>query len=149
MYEYEINENTLFLLPMDENRTMVYEKERSFLVLNKAIKIISDSALFYGSSLDGRKISSSKMLGSSYKVPIVISENDEIIVFPTSSYRYNLSTWICFNNVYGYHKDGNQTLVSFAGNKEYKINVSYNIFDNQFLRSVKLLLIYRNRKKKW
>ena len=80
MEEYEINSNTLALISKND-KTKVYEKNRTFLVNQTANEIIENSCSFFGSSLSGRQKGTASLIGVTYKCPIIIEESKSIIFF--------------------------------------------------------------------
>ena len=99
MKEYEINSSTLAILPLDENRSMVYEEQEEYIIEKSANSIIKENCQFYGSSYQGRCIGTKKLTGIKTKFPIIIEESRNIIFFPTNSIRNNQSIWISLNNI--------------------------------------------------
>ena len=72
MNTYEINEDTLALVPTISDNVRVYEKESSFDLNSSCSEIIDNSCMYYGSTYEGRRIGSMHMLGASYKLPIIV-----------------------------------------------------------------------------
>ena len=73
--EYEINSATQAIIPLDEDKAMVYEEEGEYIVDKPANQIINYNCNFYGSSYDGRLIGTKEILGVSSKAPIIIEES--------------------------------------------------------------------------
>ncbi len=145
MINYEINANTLALISMND-KTKVYEKDRSFIVNKNANKIIEDSCSFFGSSLSGRKKGTENMIGVRYKSPIIIEESRNIIFFPTCSPKMDDCSWIGLNNIdYYYSKLNNLVMIRFNTGQEIPIKASYGVIDNQILRSTRLESVLRGR----
>lgn len=144
---YIINYDTLVLVPYDNNKVLVYEVDDEFLVNMNVYSIIKNSCLFFGSSLEGRKEGTKALLNCEIKVPIIIEDSKNLIVFPTSSYRSNNNVWISYHNLLKYSKYGPQvTLLSFKNNRNIEVNVKYSIIDNQIIRCIKLDTIVTKRK---
>lgn len=146
MDNYEINEETIALMPLDEKNTQVYEVDNCFLVNKEANKIIEDSCEYFGSSYEGRKKGTTKLTGITHKVPIIVEESKNIIFFPIASPRLKDCAWISLNHIDSYKKDDIYSSVNFKNNKNLLLNVSYGSFDNQVLRATKLDSMFRNRK---
>lgn len=146
--KYIINSETLMLLPYENNSTLVYELDKSFVVSERTFSIIKNSCLFFGSSFDGRREGTKSLLNCKIKVPIIIEESKEMLFFPTNSYRCVDNIWVSFNNLLKYTKfDKVHTVLHFKNNNEIKIKVSYNIVDNQIIRCIKLDSMFNRRKK--
>ena len=144
---YIVNFETLLLIPVDDNKTKVFEVDEEFIVGKKINDIIEDSCLFFGSSYEGRRDGTKALLNCGIKVPIIIEDSRNLILFPTLSFKNKNNIWIVYNNVLDYRKyDLDNTLFMFKNNNDIKVNVRYNIVDNQMVRCLKLDAIIRKRK---
>ena len=136
---YEINRNTLLIVPIEHRRSKVYEYGREFIVNRSSLNIIKDSCLAYGSSYIGRKESCNYLLGIDMKTPIVIDEGSSIIFFPTSSCIRDSSIWVSYQNLIKYFKyDNNVTTLYFYRHFNINVDCKYNGIDRQFIRCIKL-----------
>ena len=146
--EYEINEDTLALLPNSKFETTVLEKTRVLKVKDDATSIMKNSCEYFGSSLSGRQRGTTALIGVTHKVPVIVEESRELIFFPTNSPRLGVCSWLSFNNIKNYRKDENGfgTIIEFKSGKEVNIPLSYGSLDNQILRSAKLNLMLKDRK---
>ena len=97
MNEYEINELTMAVIPINYNQTLIKEYDNEYVIDKTAYEIMEDSCEYYGSSYKGRLSAAKKMLNSSYKIPIVIEESENIIFFPTKSSLLSDCCWINYN----------------------------------------------------
>ncbi len=143
---YEINSKTCALVPNDNMSAQIIEENNNYNVLNSVQDILNYSCCYYGSSFKGRQSASKSILGSKYKLPIIIEETREIVFFPTSSYENNNCIWISLKNISNYQKSGNRVMVIFKNNTSITLNISYESFENQVLRATKLLLVLKSRK---
>ena len=142
MREYIINKNTLVIIPLDDKSSRVIEVKKEFIVYKSVLNIIKKSCIFYGSSYNGRVSGSKYMLNKSSKIPVIISEINNLIVFPTKSPRNEKCCWFLLSNIKYYNKINiNQTIIKFSCGKSMKIGVSYRIIDNQVLQSSRLKYI--------
>ena len=146
MEQYEINSKTIALIPIEENTSKVIEEDNSFIVKMKTMEIIKRSCEYFGSTYLGRHIGTKKLTGISYKSPIIIEESKNIIYFPTSSPRQNECIWISLRHILNYKENNGKSIVFFENGENIEIDVSYNSFDNQYLRATKLESILRKRK---
>ena len=144
--EYEINNETLALIPITATTTKVVELENDFVIKKSAIEIVSDSCNYFGSSLEGRLKGSKNILGSIYKVPIIIEESNNIIFFPTMSPQLRKNSWISHNNILKCEKKHNKTIIYFKNSKKIELNIPYLSISNQIVRSTLLKSISKNRK---
>ena len=94
MKKYKINDNTLALIPLNKHKTVAYEDHNYYIIDDKVSSVLNENCEYYGSSVSGRLKGSYSLMGFSYKTPIVVSEQDNMIFFPTSSPRLNDCSWI-------------------------------------------------------
>ena len=147
MKDYEINDETLAIMPDDVWKSMVLEDDYKYEVNKTPLEILDYSCKYFGSSYPGRKDGSKNILNSSYKLPILIEDTKNIIFFPTSSPLDDECTWISLSNIKDYRKVGNnKTEILFKNNKVITVNISYYSFNNQVMRASRLESIIRNRK---
>lgn len=147
MNSYEINVETLLILPLGKGKSRVYEYDSEYEVNMSPLAIIKNSCLYFGSSYEGRKDAIKSMIGIDMKVPIVIEDGKNIIFFPTSSCINRSSIWISYQNLLKFSKiDEFSTVLYFRGNKSIKVNIKYNLIDNQIIRCIKLDTLLLKRK---
>lgn len=147
MDSYEINAATLCIVPIDENRSCVYEYDNKFIVNKSCLQIIERSCLFFGSSYEGRRNASCSLLNTLHKVPIIIEESSEIIFFPTTSSRNPDCIWISYNNFEGVDKiDKHYSKLYFKENNQFKVGVSNFVISNQIIRCQRLKVEFIKRK---
>ncbi len=145
MENYEINNNTVALYAMGE-KTRVYEENDNFIVNKCANEIMEESCMYFGSSLAGRKKGTEKLIGVSYKAPIIVEETKSIIFFPTSSPRLSTCSWIRVSSIERYYYSQNQLIVEFKNGEKICLDTTYGIVDNQVLRATRLESILNGRK---
>lgn len=148
MNYYEINKNTLAIIPINENKSKIYEKNNHFYVLENSMQIIKRSCGFFGSSYEGRVEGTKNMIKINSKVPIIIEEFNEIIFFPTTSPRLDICCWINYNHVERYIELEKNTLIFFKDGTSLELPISVNIIDNQMTRALKLHMAIIERKKR-
>ena len=146
--EYEITKSTHIILA-NKNSTIVYDHSGKSIINMNILKLLDDNCKNYGSSLKGRREGSEALTGIKYKVPIILSEYNKIVLFPTSSTRNVDCNWISLNNIKSYHKNGKNTVIVFNDDFRYEINVSYYVIENQIMKSAFLeSKLYKNEGKK-
>ncbi len=145
MISYEVNCDTLALIPVSENETKIIERDNVFIVNKPVMEIIKDSCEYFGSSYLGRHEGTKKLIGITHKAPIIIEESKNLIYFPTSSPRLMNCIWIGLNNIKTYESNNGKTELLFDNNKKLRLNVSFGSFDNQVLRATKLESVLRKR----
>ena len=144
--EYEINSNTLIIIPISKKVSKVIEVQEEFLIEKNSTEIIDDSCKFFGSSYNGRFEGTKKLIGVNYKSPIIVEESREIIFFPTSSPRFDNCYWVCLNKIDKFQKTIHDSKIVFKNGLEVDIPVSYSSLENQILRSTLLESKLRDRK---
>ncbi len=147
MDSYEINKDTCAVVSLDDEITKIIEKDEDYFINKNSYEIMEDSCEYYGSSCDGRIKGTKNILGSSYKVPIVIEETNDIIFFPTESPQSKKCVWVSLNNLDRYEKCDGFTKITFASGKEILIKMSISSFEMQVLRANRLSSILNKRKK--
>ena len=145
--EYEINAETLLIIPYSKEKSKVYEYNEEFIVNMTSLDIIKHSCLYFGCTYEGRRESVKSFIGIDMKVPILIEESRNIIFFPTNSCVNKNSIWVSYQNLLKYSKFNDfSTFLYFRKNKSYKIDVKYKLIDNQVIRCMKLNTFLGKRK---
>ncbi|CCY78842.1 transcription regulator [Mycoplasma sp. CAG:877] len=145
--KYEISRGTLAIVPNSEENSLVYEDDSRYIVNETPFKIMEDSCKYFGSTYNGRKDSAKSILGAEYKVPIIVEENNNIIVFPTTSPSSADCVWISLGRIKYFEKiDSSNTKIVFDNNREIIVPCSYRTIENQVSRASRLDLVMRNRK---
>lgn len=145
--EYEINAETLLIIPYGKNKSKVYEFNEEFIVNLESLEIIKNSCLYFGCTYDGRRESVKNIIGVDMKVPILVEESRNIIFFPTNSCINKNSIWISFQNLVKYDKINDfSTVLYFGRNKKFDVDVKYKLVDNQYIRCNKLNSFLEKRK---
>ena len=111
--------------------------------------ILKRNCFYNGSTYDGRTSATFYLTGYRYKAPILIKEEGSIIFFPTKSPRLEGCSWLSLNNIYDYYKtkDNLMSRIIFDNRIYIEMDLSYNILNNQILRSINLES--KLRKKSW
>jgi len=143
---YEINKNTIAVIPVEKSKTKIIESNNTFFVSIESSEIISQSCRYFGSSLSGRQEGTKYMIGITHKAPIVIEESSDIIFFPTTSPRLESCSWISLKHIYDYSSIGDKTEILFENGCKIDLDMSYGSFDNQVLRATRLAAVLRKRK---
>lgn len=144
---YEINDSTIALV-FDDNNTKIYELNNEYLLENKIPNnIIKYSCEYFGSSYEGRIKGTKTMTGLTHKAPIIIEESNEIVFFPTSSSRLRECSWFRSKYIKKYERyQEKKVKITTINDKEIIVDCSYEIINNQILRSSRLESIIRYRK---
>lgn len=143
--DYIINKNTYFIL-YEGNKTIINELSTEFTIVGDYLKkILENSCEYYGSSLKGRIIGARNLIKYKYKIPIMISEKNNILFFPLSGKKNGEVIWFNFGMIKSYEKDSEFVRVTFNNGEEKRFMISYAIFNNQILKCSRMLIIYMNR----
>lgn len=146
-HAYEFNKGTLAVLPNGKASSLVYEDDSRYIVDDTPLSIMEESCKYFGSSYEGRKRGAKEILGAEYKVPIVVEDTNNLIVFPTSSPLSNECAWISLGRVDNIYKiDENNTKIIFDNGKEVIIPSSYRSIESQISRAARLDVILSRRK---
>lgn len=146
MDSYEINKDTCAVVSVNESVTKVLENEDEYFINKSSYEVMEDSCAYYGSSCEGRVRGTKTILGSNYKVPIIIEESNDIIFFPTEAATNANCIWLALNNIKSYEKCNGFTKVIFNSGKEILIKMSISSFETQLLRANRLGSILRKRR---
>ena len=138
MNDYEINIDTLAIIPIDETTSKVYETETEYIVNKSSNSIIKDNCEYYGSSYKGRCEGTKYLTGIKTKQPIIVEESRNMIFFPTTSTRSKQSYWIALNKIIDYTKKRYNSTITFDNNKSIDLNISFYSLDNQICRATML-----------
>ncbi len=135
---YEINVDTIAIVPIDEKTSKVYEREEEYIVNKNSNKIIDNNCKYYGSSYIGRCEGTKYLTGIKSKCPIIIEESRNLIFFPTGSVRNSNNSWINLNKIKKYNKSMTGVDILFNNNIKIGFDISYYSLDNQYYRATML-----------
>lgn len=145
--KYEISKGTLAIIPNDNNNSLVYEDNDRFIVEETPFQIMEESCKYFGSTYKGRKESAKEILGAEYKIPIIIEDSSNLIVFPTTSPTSEDCYWLCLNRIKNIEKvDIYSTRIIFDNNREIIVPCSFRSIENQLSRASRLEFILNKRK---
>lgn len=138
MDSYEINKETVALIPKDENTTIVYEVDNSFVINKPTLKIVEESCEYFGSSLEGRQIGTSSLVGFTHKVPVIIEESFDLIFFPTQSPKNVDCAWLSYEHIFKPDTFKDKTIIELKNGKKIIVDVSTPVIHNQLYRCSRL-----------
>ena len=126
--------------------SLVYEDDEKYIIEESPYKIMEESCKYFGSTYKGRKESSKAILGADYKVPIIIEDTNNLIVFPTAAPKSDDCVWISLKRVKRIEKyDVYSTRIIFDNDREIIVPCSYRSLENQLSRASRLDVIMRKR----
>lgn len=143
---YEITYDTQVIAPIDSETSRVIETEAEYIVNNPPLNILEYSCEYFGSSYEGRKEGTKKLLGITHKSPIVVEESRKIIFFPTTSAENEKCVWINLEKIDKYYKlDPKRTAIVFKNGNLIELDISYGSLTNQILRASRLKFLLDQR----
>ena len=138
--KYIINEDMYFLIKKAKKVEIVTAKQNyDFMVSFDTL--INESCKYYGSSYEGRKNGSRYLLNLTSKLPIILNEKKNLVIFPMNSDRNKNNIWFMYNNILSYKRVKNYVEITFKNKEKMIFLVSYYIFKNQMLKCGQLLTI--------
>lgn len=136
--EYEINIDTIAIIPIEEGMSKIYEIEEEYIVNKSSNKIIENNCKFYGSSYKGRCEGTKYLTGIKSKFPIIIEESRNIIFFPTGSVRNSDNCWLALDKIKKYNKNLYGTEIICENDTIIPLDISLYSLDNQYYRATML-----------
>lgn len=138
MLKYNISSKTLAILPSKDGGSIIFENDKSFKIRLSPTLIIKRNCINNGCTYEGRLKSSELLTGYKYKSPILLSEKDNLIYFPTNSPRLKDCAWICLNHIERIKKLDEGSVIVFNNKVSVKIITSFYILNKQILRATHL-----------
>ena len=143
---YEINYETQIIMPIGDNSSKIIESEEEYFVKKSVQNIMEHSCEYFGSSFEGRKEGTKKLLGITHKSPIIIEESRKIIFFPTTSPEKEDCVWINLDKIDTYYKkDSKTSTIKFKNGDIIDLNLSIGSLNNQILRATRLKFVLDER----
>ena len=139
---YVVNENTLAMISIG-NKTKIIENNKEFVIYKSINRIISDACKNDGLTYLYNLKRSSMLTGYTYKTPIILK--NELVFFPTTSPRIKSCKWINFNNInkWFFDEESNSTKIIFNNGYELDLLESFNVINNQILKSNNLIYKFK------
>ena len=123
---------------------LIKNENREFTVDTSIKKYINSLCMKNLSTYDGRRVSTSKLLGENNNIPIYV--NEEVILYPTQSIRCYDTVFVNFQEVLSIKKVGiGYTCFIFTNLSEIKLEVSIYKIKKQHNR-IKKIIDYLNNK---
>lgn len=146
MKNYEVNDETMAIVGLNEKNSKVLEKEKEYLISSNSYEVLDYSCQYFGSSYSGRLDGSKKMLDAKYKLPIIVEESAELIFFPISSPENDDCIWIAlqwFDDIVEINK---KVFIRLKNGKKIEVKTSKYSIKNQVMRASRLNYILKERK---
>ena len=150
MKNYVLNSNVLCFTQDVENEenVLIIEKKAKINIKMDCFKFLKTSCSFYGHSYKMQRQFIIDNFNFYIKTPIIISEYEMIIFFPTTSPKSKECIWISYNNVERYVREHNYTKIYFKGGKVINVSVPYCTIDSQITKCIKIEKFINNIKMK-
>ena len=146
---YEINYDTQLILPLGEFKSKVIEHDDEYIVNSSVQEILEHSCEYFGSSFEGRKDGTRKMLGITHKSHIIVEESRKMIFFPTTSPEREDCIWINLEKIEKYYKvENGKSAILFKNGDILEFDLSYGSLSNQILRATRLKFVLDERTSK-
>ena len=146
---YEINYDTQLILPLGEFKSKVIEHDDEYIVNSSVQEILEHSCEYFGSSFEGRKDGTRKMLGITHESPIIVEESRKMIFFPTTSPEREDCIWINLEKIEKYYKvENGKSAILFKNGDILEFDLSYGSLSNQILRATRLKFVLDERTSK-
>ncbi len=147
MEKYLITKDTIGLLKKG-NKTIIYNVNK-IEVINKNINYILEyNCKYYGSTFLGRKKFAQNVLNIKYKVPIIIDDDNNIILLQLNSLRKDECLLLIFNKVLNYEQKNYYLLINCLNKYSFRTLISLNSFENLIFNAIKIKGILNYRKKR-
>ena len=144
--EYEITYDTQLIVPIEENKSKIIEENDEYYIDNSPLSILEHSCEYFGSSYEGRKDGTKKLLGITHKSPVIVEETRKIIFFPTTSPENENCIWVNLEKIDKYYKiDSQKSIIEFKNGDTYELNISIGSLTNQILRATRLKYVLEER----
>lgn len=144
--DYEITFDTQVILPVENNSSRIIENNESYVINVPPMQVLEHSCEYFGSSFNGRKEGTKKLLGITHKSPIIVEESRKIIFFPTTSPDRIDCVWINLEKVNKYYKSSSKkSIIEFKNGDIIEFDVSIGSLTNQIMRAFRLKYILEER----
>lgn len=141
MGEYVVDNELLCFTQSSKNQDelVIIDKEKKFTIKGNCFRFLKKCCFCYGHSYNIQRQFVIDHFNYYIKTPIILSEYNGIILFPTASPNSRKCIWIAYNNIDRYVEiDDKHTKIYFKGGKVLKINVSFSIIDNQITKCIRI-----------
>lgn len=147
--DYEVNYDTQVILPIEGTKSKVIESDNEYVVNQTVQEVLEHSCEYFGSSYEGKKEGTRKMLGITHKSPIIVEESQKMIFFPTTSPERMDCIWINLEKIERYYKvDNKKSAIIFKNGDKLEFDVSFGSLSNQILRATRLKFVLDERTSK-
>lgn len=122
----------------DEKKVLIVEKNKKFNIDADCFKFIKKCCMVYGHSYTMQRQFVIDIFNYYIKTPIIVSDYNMIIFFPTAAPNFKECIWISYNNIDRYVKEKDYTKIFFKGGKVINISTSFSTIDSQITKCIKI-----------
>ena len=146
--KYIITKETVALFPVKhiDYNTVIIESAQTKYIKQTPLEIIKTSCFNYWSTYEGRRAAVVHHMAFKQKVPIPVSIQKAICLFPTHAPTHFENNWIAYEHIDRFHritqqnhKHPAQIYVTFKNGYTTILNVSLHIFKTQWQRTFNLM----------
>lgn len=141
--DYLISNDTI-AIKKEDNKITIINVENSLVININLKKFLNFNCLCYGSNLKGRLEYVKKLLNIKYKIPILISEKDDLILLPVKSLKSSSNLLIMGSKIINYEKKNNVIRIECVNKEVFEVNISKYCLEKMLINFLKL-----NNKIKW
>ena len=137
---YAINYHTRAVLPYKLANgviySKIYEQNNVFLCKHSPLMIVKNTCSYLGSSYEGRREGTRRLMTYYHKVPIVIDPYNSVYFFPTHSPRNQNCAWISLHHILDIKKiEASKVRITFQNSQKIEIGISIYSLRNQIMRT--------------
>lgn len=122
----------------DEKKVLIVEKNKKFNIDADCFKFIKKCCMVYGHSYTMQRQFVIDIFNYYIKTPIIVSDYNMIIFFPTAAPNSKECISISYNNIDRYVKEKDYTKIFFKGGKVINISTSFSTIDSQITKCIKI-----------
>lgn len=132
---YIVNENTVLLMreydSYGKQCTRVIEGKDWILVDQTPLQVIAESMNYYGINFRGAIEGARSILGKIHMCPIMVSQVQDICLFPHKSAGHPECIWFNHQHVLNTHAIGRHTLVELSNGHSIKVEARLTAFNSK------------------
>ena len=114
----------------------IYENNNVFLCKLSPLMIVKNTCDYLGSSYEGRREGTRRLMTYYHKIPIVIDQFNSVYFFPTHSPRNKNCAWISLHHILDIKKiEASKVRITFQNLQKIEIGVSLYTLRNQIMRT--------------
>ncbi|TMN21968.1 competence protein [Lentibacillus cibarius] len=138
---YIISQQTKAILAKDASyyRSLILEVSRRRHSVYHPERIIDNTCVLNGATLEGRRGSVKRLLNVCSKVPVPVIQEQGVYMLPTASSKKKDNVWLSFYHIDYYEQRDDRTYVSFHDGTGLYVNTSRQTFDMQYKRTGELI----------